>query len=72
MKVKLPEAPRMIRFPHSLENSFHDGVLAEGAFIGHMVKSWVQVIFFAVNFAAHVVKRFPSEKGKETIREMKT
>jgi len=52
----------MVRFPHGLKNPFHYRVLAQSAFIGDVMKSRIQVIFFTINFSAHVIKCLSPER----------
>ena len=61
----IPEATRMVRFPHGLKNPFHYRVLAQSAFIGDVMKSRIQVIFFTINFSAHVIKCLSPEILKQ-------
>ena len=61
----IPEASRMIRFSHGLKNPFHYRVLAQSAFIGDVMKSRIQVIFFTINFSAHVIKCLSPEILKQ-------
>ena len=40
-------------------------MLAESAFVGDVVEPRIQIILFAINFPAHVVKRLSPEEERE-------